>query len=91
MPIQISNIQLALVTALACDVIVARRNARRHAKLMKLYVDNIADYNQLATKYNEVLKFWQEDDARIDYLLHVLDVNEVEVDEFDKIVMNDPK
>lgn len=57
----------------------ARKNRRNKALITQLENDNI-----------ELCHEWQKAQARIKYLAAMIDTNEIVLDEFDFIMLNDP-
>lgn len=76
MPIKFDIIHAVLIASFINN---ARLSHRNQAKRNKMFDDNVALCIAL-----------EQSQARVKYLANMLDSNEIHVDEFDLIILNDP-
>jgi N-methylhydantoinase B/oxoprolinase/acetone carboxylase alpha subunit len=79
-----------LLFTLAYDWNVHRRNRNRVRDIAEERNTIIDRYNDLVTQYNDLIGTLAQRETQVEYLVDMLDKNDIEPDEFDIIALNNP-
>jgi hypothetical protein len=81
---------IALTSAVISGALNRAKLRESYRKLLNRHMEDVNDYNELADRHNDLIEEYHKTVKRGEYLARIIDENEIEIDEFDAIVLNDP-